>query len=490
MPFINFFLQHQDRWPVRLLLFLGCVAVGLAFGVFVAALTPLKAAAVIGGLAAGLVLLTNMWWGLTALVGVICLLPFAAIPVRIGFYPTFLDAILVVLFLVWGFRLMTRAGDRLIRSPLDAPVLIFMGLAVVSFVLGTGYAAPGATILRRFADVLLAIALYFVVVNTVRTPEHLRRLTTLLILGGCGAAIIATVLYALPTHLTVQLLSYLRVLHYFPAGSVVLRYIEDNPTLPLRATGTANDPNVLGGLLLITMALATSQLFSPKPVLRRLYVAPMLALMGLCMLLTFSRGSWIGLAAAVFLIGTAIDRRVPGPGLTGWLVFLGGAVVLLLLPQTQVFISHLISGLQVQDKAAAMRLGEYKDALRLIARYPWFGVGFGAAPTIDLYIGVSNVYMLIAEEMGLIGLGAFLMAMAVFGWRSFQSWHQAGDPQVRSILVGAAGGIAGGLVAGLFDHYFFNMDFPHMIALFWLVVGLAMAATRLSREKVASLSSP
>jgi O-antigen ligase len=249
--------------------------------------------------------------------------------------------------------------------------------------------------------------------------------------------------------------------------------------LPLRATGTANDPNVLGGLLLLTMAMATSQLFSPRPVLRRIYVAPMLAVMGLCMLLTFSRGSWIGLAVAVLLIGTAIDRRL-------WLVFLGGAAVLLLLPQTQVFISHLISGLLVQDKAAAMRLGEYKDAMRLIERYPWFGVGFGAAPTIDLYIGVSNVYLLIAEEMGLIGLGWFLLAMVAFGWQAFQGWRRALDPQARTILVGAAGGIAGGLVAGLLDHYFFNMDFPHMIALFWLVVGLAMAAARLGVTGVES----
>jgi len=472
MSFLSTLFNNQERWPVRILLFLGCVALGLAFGVFVAALTPLKAAAVVGGLVGGLLLLTSVWWGLTALVGVICLLPFAAIPVRIGFYPTFLDAILVVLFMVWGFRLMTQPGERFLRSPLDAPVLLFLGLAVVSFVLGTGYALT-ATILRRFADVLLAIALYFVVVNVVRTKEHLRGLTILLILGGFGAAAIGVVLYFLPTHITVQLLGYLRVFNYFPEGSVVLRYIEDNPTLPLRATGTANDPNVLGGMLLLTTAIATSQLFSPRPVLARRYVAPMLAVMGLCMLLTFSRGSWIGLAAAVLLIGTAIDRRL-------WLVFLGGAAVLLLLPQMQTFIAHLVSGLLVQDQAAAMRLGEYKDAVRLISRYPFFGVGFGAAPTSDLYIGVSNVYMLIAEEMGLIGLGSFLLAMAVFCWESFRAWQRALDPQVRGILVGGAGAIAGGLAAGFLDHYFFNIDFPHAIALFWLVVGLTMAAVRLS----------
>ena len=41
--------------------------------------------------------------------------------------------------------------------------------------------------------------------------------------------------------------------------------------------------------------------------------------------------------------------------------------------------------------SAQMRLGEYRDALRLIAAYPWFGVGFGAAPEIELYIAASSM---------------------------------------------------------------------------------------------------
>jgi hypothetical protein len=64
------------------------------------------------------------------------------------------------------------------------------------------------------------------------------------------------------------LLSRLSVFNY-PEGPGVLRYIRDDPSLPQRATGTAIDPNVLGGLLIMTLGLATPQVFSERPLLRR-----------------------------------------------------------------------------------------------------------------------------------------------------------------------------------------------------------------------------
>ena len=61
-----------------------------------------------------------------------------------------------------------------------------------------------------------------------------------------------------------------------------------------------------------------------------------------------------------------------------------------------------------------MRFGEYKDALTLIDRYPLFGVGFTGVPDIDLYLGVSMLYLIIASNMGLIGLVLFVAVMVGF----------------------------------------------------------------------------
>jgi hypothetical protein len=38
----------------------------------------------------------------------------------------------------------------------------------------------------------------------------------------------------------------------------------------------------------------------------------------------------------------------------------------------------------------------------------------------------------------------------------------------------------GAMVGGIVDHYFFNLDFPHSVSLFWLYAGLAVVAARMA----------
>jgi O-antigen ligase len=293
-----------------------------------------------------------------------------------------------------------------------------------------------------------------------------------LIAAGFTASFVGVVLYFLPQELTVRLLSSLRVFHY-PAGLDVLRFVEDNPELPMRAISTSIDPNVLGGLLILVSSLTALQLVAEKPLLNRIVVVPILATMLICLVLTFSRGAFFGFAMGLAFLGVVRYRRLL------WLLLLMG-FLLLILPQTQEYVLHFQQGLLAQDKATAMRLGEYKDALRLISQYPWFGVGFGAAPTIDLYIGVSSVYLLMAENMGLLGLGTFLIIMCVFFAYAWSVRHKmVKDAEGYSILLGLLTALVGALVGGLLDHYFFNLDFPHSVSLFWLFVGLAVATIKI-----------
>jgi O-antigen ligase len=132
-----------------------------------------------------------------------------------------------------------------------------------------------------------------------------------------------------------------------------------------------------------------------------------------------------------------------------------------------------------------MRIGEYKDALILIGRYPWLGVGFAGSPDIDTYIGVANIYLLIAEEMGLVGLTSFLVVMGVFLARFWRTRAlAAAEPELEPLWWGLHIGIIGALAGGIFDHYFFNLDFHHSVTLFWMVVGLATAATEMIRQRI------
>jgi uncharacterized protein YacL len=124
-----------------------------------------------------------------------------------------------------------------------------------------------------------------------------------------------------------------------------------------------------------------------------------------------------------------------------------------------------------------MRIGEYRDALRLITAYPVFGVGFTGTPQIDLYIGVSSLYLLMAEEMGLVGLGIFLITILLFLNALIRALRQSRkNPSLDALLLGVFGAMVGLLAGGVLDHYLFNLTYPHMTSLLWIFIGIGMVS--------------
>jgi len=473
----------RHRWLTVLATLVLCAALALTVGYLLAEFGVLIAGAGLVALFLGLWMLRDVEAAYWAVIGVVCLLPFASFPFEIGFTPTFLDAVLGALFLVWVLQIATGDQREFVGTPLGLPIAVFMLLAVGSFIFGLAHATPTPYVLRHFAEVLLSIALFFLVVNTVRDAGRLRRIVRVLLLCAFAAAALGVVLYIIADQISdefvIRALSALGRLGY-PAGPGVLRYIRDDPELSMRATSTSVDPNVLGSLLNLTLCIGVVQLFAQRPIIPRRYLVPMLGAMALCLGLTISRGSLAGVGAALAVVATLRYRKL-------WLLLLVALALLLLLAPGHV--AHFLEGLRGEDLATQMRFGEYKDAFILIGRYPWLGVGFAGSPDIDTYIGVSNVYLLIAEQMGLVGLASFLVVMIVFFarfWRT-RTLAATGDspeskvPELEPLWWGLHTGIIGALVGGIFDHYFFNLSFPHSVTLFWLVVGLATAATEMIR---------
>lgn len=467
-----------------LFLVVAILAFGLLAGAAVSLVNPAIAFALVVGIIGVALLARDAQWGMAGVMAICTLLPFAAVPLNVGFSPTFLDLVTVMLVAVWFAQMATGRRTGWVSTPLDLPLILFLALAFFSFIVGLSFAGLSVMTLRHFAEIIIAIGLYFVVVNVLRERKDLEHAVRVLLLLGFASALLGIFLYIIPNDLAIRLLSALRVFKY-PAGDGVLRFIEDDPSLPKRAISTSVDPNVLGGMLILLTSLAVPQLLTARRLFRRGFVLVMLSTLALCLLLTFSRGSLLGAVVAVTFIAFAwLARRISPP--VAAIATFGGATLLvaagfgllLVLPFTQSYSQHLVDGLLGQDRATLMRFGEYKDALNLIARYPWFGVGFAGVPDIDLYVGVSSVYLLMASEMGIIGLAAFLLIVGIFfavSWRSFQSGAEL-DP----ILLGALAAVLGALVGGIFDHYFFNLDFPHSVTMFWLFVGLGMSARRQS----------
>lgn len=459
----------RESTPAQIALLIGvCLLAGIGAGILTAAVHPLAGFALLVGAGAGLGLLLSLDLGLMAFVGVVYLLPFAKIPVRIGVSLTFLDVILTVLLITWIGRIVTRRDGGLVGSPVHPLVLIFIGLILTSFTLGVQ--AVSAEVFRLFLKLLNSVIFFFTLTNLVRETGQFQRLLRWTLWAAAIEAALALVLYVLSPEPAARILSLLRPLEY-PSGPGVIRFIAGTDTV--RAIGTSVDPNVFGGMLVLVLPLAIAFTLAKDGPVRRRWVAGMAVVITLALLLTMSRGAWLGAVAGFALIATFRYRRL-------WFVGAFGLALFFLIPQGDQFVERLEAGIQMQDRATLMRLGEYKDALRLIERYPFFGVGFGAAPEIDIYIGASSVYLLIAEEMGLIGLGAFLLTLAVLYWYALGVYRRAPAGPYSTAILGCLAGVTGALVTGIFDHYYFNLYFPHSIALFWFFVALTVIAARLA----------
>jgi len=455
------------------------VAVAVAVGVLAAAApSPF----VVGAGLVGCAILALVLWrptaGILLFIVIVATLPFAVIPVSIGAQLTLVDAALIATFAssLPRLLLLRRHTGRLVVGAPGTLLLTFVAVAITAFLLGTGAAAVTPDLVRRFAKLLASLALFLVAANLLADRRTLFRVAAALMAAGALAGAVATALWLLPSGDQLRLLTSLRVVGY--PTSDVLRYVpgaNNTYTTQLRAIGTAIDPNVLGGTLMLALLLTLVQCAAPRPVLPRavLVLFAVATLLGVAT--SLSRASWLGLAVGSLLIGTYRYRRI-------WLLVGLAALALLVAPPGRDLVARFVSGFSTADRATAFRFGEYANALTIIQRYPLFGIGFGASPDIDVTAGVSSAYLLVAEQTGLVGLaayGATLLATWLVGLRGLQA---ATDPRLAGVQAGLLAAVSGALVAGLLDHYFANGAFPHAIALFWLYAAALVAGARLSRS--------
>ncbi len=467
---IDFIRPARSSWGLGI--FVGVAAV--IGGVLLAFGGPIAGVAVILALVAAGVVLRDIEIGFWGVILVVCLLPFATIPVDIGLTPTLLDIIIAATVGIWILRLVTGQRREIVTSVITVPLIIFIIVTIFSFIFGLANGPLTANLLRHFAELLISIGFVLVIIDYFTDWDRIERIVKVVILSGTAAAALAIFIWLLPDLAANDILNVLQRIGY-PGGQVI-RYIEDNPELAERAIGTSVDPNALGGLLLMVGALVGAQVVSRKPLLSRRITVTAFGLILLALVLTFSRGAMVGFIFGLLLIAVARYRKLIPYMLLITLLFL-------LLPIAQDYIARFLEGFQGQDLATQMRFGEYRDAIALIGRYPIFGVGFAGSPDIDLYLGVANVYLTIGQQMGLVGLTAFFgLVMTVFGYAYINRRYFRRNDRTDSIWIGLHAALAGGLVVGIFDHYLFNIDFHFAVTVFWIFIGLSVATTRLGKE--------
>ncbi|GIV88975.1 MAG: O-antigen polymerase [Chloroflexus sp.] len=443
----------------------------------ITAFGPLYAVAGLLALALVTALLISVKAGLIAALAIATIIPFGTLPFKAIITPNFLTVTLVTLNAVWFLRALARSDTYDVRfGSLGLPLIGFLGLTLFSLILGAR-GLPDPQTLHNYAKFVLGVFCYLTVINCVRDRDTARLVVRALIIVGGISALIGLILWVLPDTTALQLLVALGRIGY-PTSGRVLRYVEDDPNGLERAIGLNVDPNSFGGMLALVAVLTLTQLAAPRPLLPRWLLATLGGIQVLTLLLTFSRAALFGLVIAAAYLATVRYRR-----LWRYMIIAGvtGGVLLMGLGYADDFINRVLSGVQFRDQAQQMRLDEYANAIAIIQRYPVFGIGFGAAPDLDLSAGVSSIYLAIAQRMGLVGLIVFIGLIGFWYTRSLDILPQL-DDESTSWLLGCQGAVVAALAVGLADHYFFNIEFSHMATLLWCTMGLGSAIEWLINE--------
>jgi putative inorganic carbon (HCO3(-)) transporter len=357
------------------------------------------------------------------------------------------EALVVLVLGAWAIRLATRPRARIALPRLTLPILLFLGALVVS-ALGAQSLQHSAKEVLKWVEVLTL----FLFVSSEMDRRWTRALVVVLL---CTGGLVA--LYGI----------YQFLFRVGPDAFVLFDRF-------MRAHGTFEQPNPYGGYLGLTLPLAVGVVVAGiLPVAGRIKVVWILlaactgGLMLLALVMSWSRGAWLGFGAAAAAMAIAVVARSGRAAAFAAVLAVLAAYVLLVLGVVRVppaivqrftdFVPYVgvrdVRGAEITDGNFAVleRVAHWQAAWQMWSDRPWFGVGVGnyepvyshyALPLWPLALGhAHNYYLNIAAEAGVVGLATYVLlcGVAVVGaWRASrraESWEWGVTLGVLGVLV-------------------------------------------------------
>lgn len=256
----------------------------------------------------------------------------------------------------------------------------------------------------------------------------------------------------------------------------------------IRIYGTLENPNLFAGFLLPILPLAAVALLRWQTPLRRLYAAAGLGVGLVALVLTYSRGAWMGMVASlgVLMLLLALRQTRSWPPL--WrrlvpLVLLVGATIVLVVLVSQVEplrvrVLSLVAGRE--DSSNNFRLNVWQAAIDMIQARPWLGIGPGNTAFNLIYplyqqpkfnaLSAYSIPLEIAVEAGIPGV-LVLLGLLVSAVRTGLRLGKGDGPLALPALASLA--IVAGLgVQGLTDTIFFR---PEVQLIGWFAMAVLAA---------------
>ena len=399
------------------------------------------------------------------------------------FVPTMVLAGLTI-FVDIAFFIKLIRGKRVLNfRRIDFIVLIFATLVFFGGFVShsTGSIAPALLF-------ICLLSIYFVVSCCIRSEKWIGRIVASLLLSAAVVALYGIVQYAFGT---------------FGVNAWLDSDLFEG--IAGRAASTLENPNMLGEylILIIPIAFATFLVGSRGAIASRKMSFLCFASMVMCLILTWSRGAWLGFifSAVVFLL--IWSKR------SMWL-FAFGIFSLPALPfiLPDSIINRFASIGNMADSSTSYRVSIWRAAIHMLEDNFFSGIGIGEAAWFELYPDYSiagieaaphshNLFLQIALEQGIFGLIVFftvLFLLLRISFKLFMRLSTSGDTvsikdskAMRLTVAAPICGLAAVLLQGLTDYSWYNY---RVYFIFWLVLALIPAYVKHFNRELDSYSVP
>lgn len=394
-----------------------------------------------------------------------CVIPAVLAP----FLPTMVVLCLVI---VGVFSLLVRIGTsralKLNNSPVSKYIVLFCFVYLIAAL--TSVSVSGSL---YSSLVMILFALFALVFNQSFTSRRqIDFAVRLFVLAGTAVS-----LYGLYQYL-----------FYDPANAGSWIDSDMFSDITNRVYSTLGNPNVLAEYLLLITPFAAACFINGKTFWQKALYLCCLAAMIVCMVVTYSRGGYIGLifAAAIFIV--MLDARFILVGLI--------ALVALYFVLPQTVIERFASIGNMSDSSTSYRVYIWLGTIAMLKDYWLSGIGPGNAAFNLVYPAYGyntisaphahNLYLQLMCDAGILGLLLFLLILFGYFRAAFSAFAGQRDKKARIYLIAAVSSVSGFLLQGMTDYSFYN---NRVTLFFWVIIGLGAALVRRSYMEEGSLWS-
>lgn len=376
----------------------------------------------------------------------------------------FLPDMLVLLYMyfllaAYLYRQVFKEERALVKTKMDLPLILFFIVIVISTISSINFMGS----IRDLALHIGGLSFLFVMLNTVDNRDSFNKVVTTLVFTASLVALYGLYQYVVGVEVDAAWVD-----------------VENNPDIRTRIYSVFMNPNIFAEYLVMTIPLSVGLFWYNKKPFKKLVFLGTSLLMSLALVLTLSRGGWLGFAFSALVFILLVERRF----LLG--VIPAALAGVYLLPDS--IMNRIMSIGNLADSSNAYRIKMWSITGDIIRDNKWIGVGFGHIPfkqTFESYIRTMPIYhshnsfLQITAELGIVGLLAFVFLLFIVFKYGIMRITRSDDKYVKYIGSGAIAGLAGVLLHGMVETVLY---LPKIIMTFWMLVAFILTLVRIEER--------